>query len=64
MLLQDGSPHEWLAGQAPLDMIVTLDDATSATYSIFSDRRGKRSFINGRASATARMAALSSHHGG
>jgi transposase len=35
MLFQDGSPHEWLAGQAPLDLIVTLDDATSAIYSIF-----------------------------
>ena len=35
MLFQDGSRHEWLAGQAPLDLIVTLDDATSAIYSIF-----------------------------
>jgi hypothetical protein len=30
MLFQDGSPHAWLAGQAPLDLIVTLDDATNA----------------------------------
>ena len=35
MLFQDGSPHPWLAGQGPLDLIVTLDDATSAVYSIF-----------------------------
>jgi len=35
MLFQDGSPHQWLVGQAPLDLIVTLDDATSAIYSIF-----------------------------
>jgi hypothetical protein len=35
MLFQDGSPHAWLADQAPLDLIVTLDDATSAIYSIF-----------------------------
>src|SRR6202048_310196 len=35
MLFQDGSTHEWLVGQAPLDLIVTLDDATSAFYSIF-----------------------------
>jgi transposase len=35
MLFQDGSTHEWLVGQAPLDLIVTLDDATSAIYSIF-----------------------------
>jgi transposase len=35
MLFQDGSTHEWLAGQPPLDLIVTLDDATSEIYSIF-----------------------------
>src|SRR3990170_482117 len=33
MLHQDGSPHSWLAGQAPLDLIVTMDDATSTIYS-------------------------------
>lgn len=32
MLHQDGSRHEWLAGEAPLDLIVTLDDATSEIY--------------------------------
>ena len=35
MLHQDGSRHEWLAGQPMLDLIVTLDDATSAIYSAF-----------------------------
>jgi hypothetical protein len=35
MLFQDGSTHEWLCGQAPIDLIVTLDDATSAIYSAF-----------------------------
>jgi transposase len=35
MLHQDGSRHAWLEGQAPLDLIVTLDDATGAIYSIF-----------------------------
>jgi transposase len=35
MLHQDGSRHEWLAGQAALDLIVTLDDATGAIYSAF-----------------------------
>ena len=35
MLFQDGSTHEWLAGQPPLDLIVTLDDATAEIYSIF-----------------------------
>src|SRR5436309_5220320 len=35
MLHQDGSRHDWLAGQAPLDLIVTMDDATSTIYSAF-----------------------------
>jgi hypothetical protein len=35
MLHQDGSRHEWLEGQPPLDLIVTLDDATGAIYSAF-----------------------------
>lgn len=33
MLHQDGSPHAWLVGQGPLDLVITLDDATSAIYS-------------------------------
>ena len=35
LLHQDGSTHAWLAGRPPLDLIVTLDDATSAIYSAF-----------------------------
>jgi transposase len=35
MLHQDGSRHEWLGGQPALDLIVTLDDATSAILSAF-----------------------------
>jgi transposase len=35
MLRQDGSRHEWLEGQAPLDLIVTMDDATGAISSAF-----------------------------
>ena len=36
LLHQDGSPHRWLpALDAQLDLIVTLDDATSAIYSAF-----------------------------
>ena len=35
MLHQDGSRHEWLSGRPALDLIVTLDDATSAIYSAF-----------------------------
>ena len=33
MLHQDGSRHAWLQGRPALDLIVTLDDATSAVYS-------------------------------
>src|SRR6201997_2566909 len=35
LLHQDGSQHAWLEGQAPLDLIVTMDDATSTIYSAF-----------------------------
>jgi transposase len=35
LLHQDGSRHAWLQGRGPLDLIVTLDDASSAIYSAF-----------------------------
>jgi transposase len=35
MLHQDGSSFAWLAGQPSLDLIVTMDDATSTIYSAF-----------------------------
>jgi len=35
MLHQDGSPFAWLEGAPQLDLIVTLDDATSEIYSAF-----------------------------
>jgi transposase len=35
MLHQDGSRHAWLAGEPELDLIVTMDDATSTIYSGF-----------------------------
>ena len=35
MLHQDGSRHTWLEGEPPLDLIVTMDDATGAIYSAF-----------------------------
>src|ERR1041384_5958714 len=35
MLHQDGSRHQWLEGQPSLDLIVTMDDATSTIYSAF-----------------------------
>ena len=33
MLHQDGSRAVWLTGEPALDLIVTMDDATSTTYS-------------------------------
>src|SRR3977135_1434979 len=35
MLFQDGSRHAWLSDPSDLDLIVTLDDATSEIYSMF-----------------------------
>jgi len=35
MLFQDGSSHAWLADRPPLDLIVTMDDATSEIVSMF-----------------------------
>jgi transposase len=35
MLHQDASKHVWLAGQEAMDLIVTMDDATSEIYSAF-----------------------------
>ncbi len=35
MLHQDGSRFEWLTGEPTLDLIVTMDDATSTIYSAF-----------------------------
>jgi transposase len=35
LLHQDAARHAWLAGRPALDLVVTLDDATSAIYSAF-----------------------------
>jgi transposase len=35
LLHQDGSRHRWLEGLPEMDLIVTLDDATSEAYSMF-----------------------------
>ena len=44
MLHQDASRHAWLAGLPALDLVVTLDDATSAIYSaILVDEEGTAS---------------------
>jgi Winged helix-turn helix len=47
MIHQDGSTHEWVAGQK-WDLIVTLDDATSEHYSMFFvDEEGTASSFRG-----------------
>lgn len=48
MLFQDGSTHAWLAGSPPLDLIVTLDDATSEITSVFlCEQEGTASSFRG-----------------
>jgi transposase len=48
LLHQDGSKHAWLAGQPALDLIVTMDDATSEIYSAFLvDEEGTLSSFRG-----------------
>jgi transposase len=57
LLFQDGSTHAWLAGQPPLDLIVTLDDATSAIYAAFLvEEEGTFSSFHG-------LAEVIGHHG-
>lgn len=47
LIHQDGSNHEWVAGQR-WDLIVTLDDATSEHYSMFFvDEEGTASSMQG-----------------
>src|ERR1035438_10140967 len=49
MLHQDGSRHLWIEALGrPLDLIVTLDDATSAIYSAFlAEEEGTASSFRG-----------------
>ncbi len=55
MLFQDGSTHLWLAGRPPLDLIVTLDDATSELYSAFLvEEEGTFSSLRGLAEVIGR----------
>jgi len=42
MLHQNSSRHAWLEGQPPLDLIVTLDDATGAISSAFLAKEPRR----------------------
>ena len=48
LLHQDGSKHAWLAGQPALDLVITMDDATSELYSAFLvDEEGTMSSFRG-----------------
>jgi hypothetical protein len=61
LLFQDGSSHVWLEGQAPLDLIVTLDDATSEIYSAFLVvEEGTQSSLRGLAEVIGRYGLFSS----
>ena len=56
MLHQDASPHAWLPGDGrKYDLVVTLDDATSAIYSAFLvDEEGTASTFRGLGEVVAR----------
>ncbi len=63
MLFQDGSTHEWLAGQPNLDLIATLDDATSEVYSLFLvEQEGTASSFRGLAETIAAKGLFSSFY--
>ena len=50
MLHQDASPHEWIEGLGSFDLVVTMDDATSAIYSaILVEEEGTMSSFMGLA---------------
>ncbi len=52
---QDASSHAWLPGQPPLDLVTTLDDATSEMYSAFLvAEEGTASSFRGLAETIAR----------
>jgi transposase len=48
LLHQDGARHPWLAGQAALDLIITMDDVTSELYAAcLVDEEGTLSSLGG-----------------
>jgi transposase len=61
LLFQDGSSHAWLEGQPALDLIVTLEDATSEIYSAFLvEEEGTQSSFRGLAEVIGRHGLFSS----
>jgi hypothetical protein len=65
MLHQDGSRYEWLEGRPELDLIATLDDATSEMYSAFlpsfQKRPGFALFSSSFAAASSRIFSCASY---
>jgi transposase len=63
MLFQDGSSHPWLSGHGSLDLIVTLDDATSEIYSAFlCEEEGTLSSFRGLSEVIGRHGLFSSFY--
>jgi transposase len=63
MLFQDASTHEWLKGQPNLDLVVTMDDATSEIYSMFLvEQEGTVSTFRGLAETIGKNGLFSSFY--
>lgn len=63
MLFQDASTHAWLEGRGPLDLVATMDDATSRILSIFLvDEEGTWSSLRGIREAIERHGLFSSFY--
>jgi transposase len=61
MLHQDASPHIWIEGMGPLDLVVTMDDATNEIYSmILVGEEGTQSSFLGLAETIAAKGLFSS----
>ena len=63
LLFQDGSPHRWLTGEPPCDLVVTMDDATSTVYSaIMVEEEGTASSFLGLAEVISKHGLFSSFY--
>ena len=63
MVFQDGSTHAWLPGRPPLDLIVTMDDATSEVYSmVLVEQEGTASTFRGLAETIGKVGLFSSFY--
>ena len=63
MLMQDGSTHDWFGDGRQLDLIVTLDDATSNILSMFFvEQEGTASTLRGLREVIARHGLFSSFY--